>query len=1025
MEHPSSLRRFGSVLAGVLSLAAGLLGALEVHAQSAGTGTLTGRIFNPATGEYVRNAEIAVAGTALVTLSGDGGAYTLSGVPAGGVTVNVTYTGYAAAPALVHLAAGAAATCDFELTSTAVAPTSARETVRLAAFTVSSEREGNAKAIMDQKRHLNITTSVASDVFGDVAQGNVGEFLKYLPGVDVEYQSGVARSPMLGGLDPQYVGVAVDGMKLASADAFVAYGNTDNSVSGGATRSVGFEAMVLSGIESIEISRTLSADMDADAPAGRINMKTKRAFDRKGRRVSYQIGLGINSEEFTFKKTPGPEDRDSRKVTPNVQFGYSESFLNHRLGVLLNVSQARNYLHSDAMSATFNRATPTAADPRPLVLSSITFQGGSNFDSNAGLTATIDYKVTPRLIAGLGFVYNAYESRWRQPVLSFASSTNNTAAATGRGTVIGDGVTSIQTGGGAANTSRTINHAGGAASKNTRTSTYTPQFEYNLGALQLKGSGSYSKSFNDYETLEQGFTRVPTVNAITADWIATRPSATSYVWTFRQLSGPDWRDLSNYKNPRMNGEGRAVRDEIYNGQLDARTRLPFGPATLLKFGGKLNEQVRKSENTTPYQVWSYNGPEGGPAGSWGFLPSPRKFSQGSLGTPIISNLPVVPNYDAIGGLFRNRPEFFTNIATAENYYSAYIANQRAMRQVVSAGYGSLETRLGKLHVQGGLRWENTLTQSKEWDPLTAAAVAAAGFPVSTTTRRATTIPGMQYQFLSQPRTTREGDYAKWFPSISGKYTINPALALQLGYNRAISRPPINALSGVWVINDTALTVSAPNPDLKPEVSDNVVARAAYYFEPVGSFTFQLSQNKITNLAVSREFTATEFGYGDDPDLAAYTFISTTNNSDRVVRFRSMELGYNQALSFLPGILRGTNVSLAYTRLYSNARRPGRVPHRASANVAWSNARYSLRVGGVWSDATPWTNTYGRWRPAEFKLDLSGGYRLGRHATLYFQARNLTNKPLIVYDGFIEGVGGATSRFVHAGVLWQFGVKGEF
>jgi len=62
----------------------------------------------------------------------------------------------------------------------------------------------------------------------------------------------------------------------------------------------------------------------------------------------------------------------------------------------------------------------------------------------------------------------------------------------------------------------------------------------------LKGIGSYSKSFNDYETLERGFTRVETVNAITADWVATRPSPTSYEWTIRQLSGADWGDLNNY-----------------------------------------------------------------------------------------------------------------------------------------------------------------------------------------------------------------------------------------------------------------------------------------------------------------------------------------------------------------------------------------------------------------------------------------------------------------------------------------------
>src|SRR5256885_11447487 len=47
--------------------------------------------------------------------------------------------------------------------------------VQLSAFTVSSEREGNSKAIMAQRRNMNITTSVSSDVFGDVTDGNVGE----------------------------------------------------------------------------------------------------------------------------------------------------------------------------------------------------------------------------------------------------------------------------------------------------------------------------------------------------------------------------------------------------------------------------------------------------------------------------------------------------------------------------------------------------------------------------------------------------------------------------------------------------------------------------------------------------------------------------------------------------------------------------------------------------------------------------------------------------------------------------------
>ena len=48
-----------------------------------------GRVFNTATGEYVRNAEVRVEGTTIAALSEDGGDFRLTGVPAGEVTVVV------------------------------------------------------------------------------------------------------------------------------------------------------------------------------------------------------------------------------------------------------------------------------------------------------------------------------------------------------------------------------------------------------------------------------------------------------------------------------------------------------------------------------------------------------------------------------------------------------------------------------------------------------------------------------------------------------------------------------------------------------------------------------------------------------------------------------------------------------------------------------------------------------------------------------------------------------------------------
>lgn len=76
------------------ALAGNPLDAAETNVSGQQTGVIKGRVFNPASQEYVRNAEVLVEGTNLSTFSSDDGSYVLSNVPAGDVTISVSYTGY-------------------------------------------------------------------------------------------------------------------------------------------------------------------------------------------------------------------------------------------------------------------------------------------------------------------------------------------------------------------------------------------------------------------------------------------------------------------------------------------------------------------------------------------------------------------------------------------------------------------------------------------------------------------------------------------------------------------------------------------------------------------------------------------------------------------------------------------------------------------------------------------------------------------------------------------------------------------
>src|SRR6185295_18655167 len=91
--------------------------------------------------------------------------------------------------------------------------------VKLDQFVVatSKEMEGAAIAINEQRFAANIVNVVAADEFGHVAEGNVGEFLKFLPGISIDYGGGDARTISMGGVPSGNVPVSVGGFSLASA----------------------------------------------------------------------------------------------------------------------------------------------------------------------------------------------------------------------------------------------------------------------------------------------------------------------------------------------------------------------------------------------------------------------------------------------------------------------------------------------------------------------------------------------------------------------------------------------------------------------------------------------------------------------------------------------------------------------------------------------------------------------------------------------------------------------------------------
>ncbi|MEO6245283.1 MAG: carboxypeptidase regulatory-like domain-containing protein, partial [Opitutaceae bacterium] len=562
----------------------GLATLAGASAQSTGTGRIVGRVFNPATQTFVRNAEVTIEGTDIMTYSDAEGSFALANVPAGTVTMAVAYTGYERATASLTIAAGQTVTREFELKGAMFSPGAGAKAnsdaiVRLEKFVVSNEREGNAKAIMEQRAALNMKSVVAADNFGDITGGNVGEFVKYLPGVVLDYVDADARAVRLGGLDPKYAGVSVDGMRMASAAS---------ATFGGSTRQFEFEQSSITSIESIEINKTSTASMDADAPAGTMNMRSRNAFERKGREITFTTTLTANPYDLTTARTPGPGDGEHRKIRPGFVFTYADSF-QQRFGVQLSLSHNSLYNEQAGITQTFD--TGTVAVPRAPLINNLTFRDNPKITTRAAFGLNLDYKILPGLVASLRTQGSHFNDEINARQVIFRANTADFDPASTLTHLIARPTANINT---------RLETIIGHSHKWNDTATYTPKLEFKRGDLQLTAGGGYSRSRTHYEDRRTGYWATTNNRVTRMGWTATRSSTREGDWQIRQTSGRPWNDIASFNRDDANANNigtseRTGQSQVWQGYFDAKKTLDLGLPITVSAGVK--------SRLTAYDLW--------------------------------------------------------------------------------------------------------------------------------------------------------------------------------------------------------------------------------------------------------------------------------------------------------------------------------------------------------------------------------------------------------------------------------------
>ncbi|MBL9203766.1 MAG: TonB-dependent receptor [Opitutaceae bacterium] len=982
----------------------------SVSAESGGVGAITGRVFNPATGEYIRNAVVRVEGTPLTTVSEEGGFYRLDHAPAGMLTVVATYTGLGSVSASLSLAAGDTATRDFELAPADFRRPPGDAAIRLTEFVVATEREGNAKAIMEQKNAINMKTVVATDSFGDIAEGNIGEFLKFMPGITLDYVETDTRAARMGGLEARYGAVTLDGGSMA---------NTSTGGFGGDSRQFEFEAVSINNIETIEVNKTLTADMPADAPAGSINLRTRSALDRKGSRFSTLVGFIGNEYEHSLRRTPRHDDARHAKTRPTGSFDYSNSFFDNKVGIAVNGAFTNVFKEQFRHALTYDYTSAQAIAAKSPLITALNFKDGPKMTEKSSGGLKVDYQPfgsnNLRVTLATSYIYFADEIANRN--LNFRVNAAQLGAGSSLTRVVAGPV---------AGTGTRIEQTGSHGKKKTDTTNLSLGFVYRLRALTVDAQSSYSRARQQNGTGHMGAVDQANLQLTRISYTAERPSVDSPAWTFTQTGGANWYDLSNYGRYDAQAgnisvsRSRAQTEQIVQ-QINARYVLPWQLPTFVKAGLYHQLMTRNRE-----QIVAYTGTYVGPSGNQLTAPLPSSAASFLISTAWggnIAGLPV-PDKAALNDLLRTQPSYFTStVAQQAANLDSLLGSPQDVEEAVRAGYLMVNTRIGLWQVYGGLRYEGTHTTTEVMERV----------PDAKNPFAANTLERIRYRW-SQGSTIRDGRYDDFLPSASVVYRASPDLIAKFGYHRAIKRPALDRLAGTWSIDEANQDITIPNPDLKPERSQKFSALVEYYFEPAGTIGLNVFRTDIKNATNTSEYRpASDFGYGDDPIYGAYDF-RTFENVPGTRKIQGIEFNYSQQMAFLRNeYLRGTRIFATYSRYRSKPQPNGFVPTAITGGISNRYKRFNASLAGTWTDdiltggngvsaTAPYFAGDREYLKHRTIIDVGLGYKVHKYAELFLSGRNAFNsgKTWVYRD-----TDGRIRQMEKYGGQWTVGVKSNF
>jgi len=384
--------------------------------------TLKGKVIDKRSGEPLAGAIVTLDSNKFVAEAGLDGSYTIPGLQKGSYTMRVMYSSYVFMPVVVKV--------DDE-NKVLVQDVMAEQDMHFLGeveITAKAKNGSDEQARNIEKNSTELMNILSAKTIELLPDNTVADVLQRISGVTVQRNAnGEPRYADIRGMDKRYNYTTIDGIKIPSPDDKMRY--------------VPMDMFPNELLDRVEVIKTLTPSMEADAIGGVMNLKMKDAPDHLVVYATAATGMSENAmnqgfESFVkggqqekdpyqlngpaYNATPSDFNKDiiRNKTAPTMPNGLYSLTLGNRflkskkLGAIISGSYQNTYKITNTVF--FNPASQPGVNNLP-EFDDIEIRKYSTREQRGGVHAKVDYEFNKKnsiSLYGIFIQSNMYEDRY-------------------------------------------------------------------------------------------------------------------------------------------------------------------------------------------------------------------------------------------------------------------------------------------------------------------------------------------------------------------------------------------------------------------------------------------------------------------------------------------------------------------------------------------------------------------------------------------------------------------------------------